>query len=76
MTVFWIVAALFVLGALLLMLPPLLRGTPGGDIGSRGANLAVHRDPNRDLPANSVCIRHRPHKHPTLQTTLRLPNPV
>ena len=44
MTVFWIVAALFVLGALLLMLPPLLRGTPGGDIGSRGANLAVHRD--------------------------------
>lgn len=44
MTVFWIVAALFVLGALLLMLPPLLRGAPGDDTDGPGANLAVHRD--------------------------------
>jgi cytochrome c-type biogenesis protein CcmH len=44
MTVFWIVAALFLLGALLLMLPPLLRGTPAGRVSARNANLAVHRD--------------------------------
>ena len=48
MTVFWIVAALFVLGALLLTLPPLLRGASGGDVGSRGVNLAVHRDQLRE----------------------------
>lgn len=47
MTVFWIVVALFLLGALLLMLPPLLRGAQAAP-GSRGANLAVHRDQWRE----------------------------
>ena len=48
MTVFWIVAALFLIGALLLMLPPLLRGLPAGLVGARSANLAVHRDQLRE----------------------------
>ena len=43
MTVFWIVAALFLLGAGLFLLPSLL--APRADASSlRGANLAVHRD--------------------------------
>ena len=43
MIVFWIVAALFVCGALLLTLPPMLRPR-GGAISSAGVNLALHRD--------------------------------
>ena len=44
MTVFWLVAALFVLGALLMLLSPLWRdGTPR-DPGRRATNLAVQRD--------------------------------
>lgn len=48
MTVFWIVATLFLLGALLLTVPPLLRGAPAAEVGSRGANLAAHRDQLRE----------------------------
>ena len=48
MTVFWIVAALFLLGALLLTLPPLLRRAPAGSVGARSTNLAVHRDQLRE----------------------------
>jgi cytochrome c-type biogenesis protein CcmH len=43
MTVFWIVAALFLLGALLLMLPGLL-WPPAAPATSAAANIAVHRD--------------------------------
>lgn len=57
MTVFWLVAALFLAGALLMLLPPLWR-TPGADAagpGVLGVNLAVHRDQwreaERDLAA-------------------------
>ena len=48
MTIFWIVAALFLLGALLLIVPPLLRGAPITEVGSRGANIAAHRDQLRE----------------------------
>ncbi len=48
MTVFWIVVALFLLGALLVLLPPLLRRVPMAEVGSRGANLAAHRDQLRE----------------------------
>lgn len=48
MTVFWIVVALFLLGALLVMLPPLLRGAPMAEVDSHGANLAAHRDQLRE----------------------------
>lgn len=47
MIVFWIVAALLAVGALLLLLPPLLR--PKGDgVNSGGVNVAVHRDQLRE----------------------------
>jgi len=47
MTLFWIVAALLAIGALLLLLPPLLR--PKGDsVNSGGVNVAVHRDQLRE----------------------------
>jgi cytochrome c-type biogenesis protein CcmH len=49
MTVFWIVAALFLLGALLVTLAPLLRGAPAAEVGSRDANLAAHRDQLREV---------------------------
>lgn len=42
MTVFWIVAAMFVAGALLIVLPALWR--PGGTATASAAALAVHRD--------------------------------
>lgn len=43
MTVFWVVAALFLLGALMLMLPVLIR-PPAAQASAAAANLAVHRD--------------------------------
>jgi cytochrome c-type biogenesis protein CcmH len=47
MTVFWAVAALFLLGALLMLLPALLQ--PGADgVSLASANLAVHRDQLRE----------------------------
>lgn len=47
MTVFWAVAALFLLGALLMLLPALLQpGAQGVSLAS--ANLAVHRDQLRE----------------------------
>lgn len=47
MTVFWTVAALFLLGALLMLLPSLLQ--PGGrGVSLASVNLAVHRDQLRE----------------------------
>lgn len=48
MILFWIVAALFLLGALLLTVPPLWRGMPAIDVGHRAANVAAHRDQLRE----------------------------
>jgi cytochrome c-type biogenesis protein CcmH len=42
--VFWIVAAMFLAGALLLMLPVLLRARPADAVNPRDAALTVHRD--------------------------------
>ena len=57
MTIFWTVAALFLLGALLLILPPLLRPARAA-LGGDGANLAVHRDQwreaERDLADDTI----------------------
>ena len=47
MTVFWAVAALFLLGALLMLLPALLQPGAGG-VSLASANLAVHRDQLRE----------------------------
>lgn len=47
MTVFWIVAALFLLGALLMLLPGLLLPR-ASEVSAVGANLAVHRDQLRE----------------------------
>lgn len=47
MTVFWAVAALFLLGALLMLLPALLQPGAGG-VSLSSANLAVHRDQLRE----------------------------
>ncbi len=52
MTMFWIVAALFVSGALLLIVPALLR-PPAAAVSSRGANLAVHGDQWREAEADA-----------------------
>lgn len=57
MTVFWLVAALFLAGALLMLLPPLWRAPRPEALGPGvlGVNLAVHRDQwreaERDLAA-------------------------
>ncbi len=48
MTMFWIVAALFLAGALLLMLPSLI-APRGGVVTAGGANLALHRDQMREV---------------------------
>ena len=59
MTIFWIVVALFLVGALLLMLPALwnVRSTPSS-LGAGGANVAVYRDQlreaERDLAADLI----------------------
>jgi cytochrome c-type biogenesis protein CcmH len=59
MTVFWIVAALFLLGALLMLLPGLLQPRRS-DVSVDSANLAVHRDQLReaeqDLAAGALSI--------------------
>lgn len=51
MTIFWLVAALFVLGALLFLLPALLRPRPAAASVAE-ANLAVHRDQLREAEAD------------------------
>jgi len=51
MTVFWLVCALFLLGALLLLLPGLLRPRAGG-VSVGAANVAVHRDQLREAEAD------------------------
>lgn len=60
MTVFWLVAALFVLGALLMLLPPLWRDGRPRDPGRRATNLAVQRDhwreAERDLADGQITI--------------------
>ena len=47
MTVFWIVAAMFLLGAMLFLLPALL-APKAGSSSVLGANMAVHRDQLRE----------------------------
>jgi cytochrome c-type biogenesis protein CcmH len=62
MTVFWAVAAMFLLGALLLLLPPLWRTRPAaelaGSAANTAANIAVYRDQlreaERDLAADLI----------------------
>lgn len=59
MIVFWIVAGLFLAGALLLLLPSLWSPkTPAGPVGAGGANVAVYRDQlreaERDLAADLI----------------------
>lgn len=44
MNVFWIVAALFVAGALLMLLPPLWAGRGSRPASAAGLNLAIYRD--------------------------------
>ncbi|HXZ52638.1 MAG TPA: c-type cytochrome biogenesis protein CcmI [Burkholderiales bacterium] len=50
MTAFWLVAALFIAGALALVLPPLLRGTgSAGRAGRDAANIGLYREELADL---------------------------
>ena len=51
MTVFWAVAALFLLGALLMLLPSLLQARAAATSAAH-ANLAVHRDQLREAEAD------------------------
>ncbi len=51
MIVFWLVAALFVAGALLLLLPPLWQGGSRHGVASGAASLAVHREAWASLQA-------------------------
>lgn len=51
MIVFWLVAALFVAGALLLLLPPLWQGGARAGVASGAASLAVHREAWASLQA-------------------------
>jgi cytochrome c-type biogenesis protein CcmH len=54
MTVFWIVAALFLLGALLLTVPPLLRAAAVSEVSGRAVNVAAHRDQLREAEHDLV----------------------
>src|SRR5262245_12782808 len=52
MTLFWIIAALLIAGALLVVLPPLLKRSarPGG--AAQPLNIAVYRDQQREMEAD------------------------
>ena len=52
MITFWIVGALFIAGALLLLVLPLLRSRSGGRVSSSSANVAIYRDQLRELEAD------------------------
>ncbi len=52
MTAFWIVGIVFIAVAVLLMVPPLLRGSSGGRVSSSSANVAIYRDQLRELEAD------------------------
>jgi cytochrome c-type biogenesis protein CcmH len=53
MTVFWLVAAMLLAGALLMLVPPLWRGRSGPDgVSAQAANLAVYRDAWREAEAD------------------------
>jgi cytochrome c-type biogenesis protein CcmH len=49
MVFFWLIAGALVAGALLLLLPPLLRGSARSTASRRAANVAVYRDQLREL---------------------------
>ena len=51
MIVFWLVAALFVAGALLMLLPPLWKGGSRVGVDTGAASLAVHREAWASLQA-------------------------
>jgi cytochrome c-type biogenesis protein CcmH len=55
--VFWIVAAMFLAGALLLMLPALLRARPADAVNPRDAALTVHRDQWQEAEADVAAGR-------------------
>jgi len=52
MTVFWIVVALFIVVALLLTLPPLIRNRSSAAVSGGAANVAVYRDQLRELESD------------------------
>lgn len=53
MTAFWLVIAMLLVGALLMLVPPLWRGRSGADgVSSQAANLAVYRDQWREAEAD------------------------
>ncbi|HZN26261.1 MAG TPA: c-type cytochrome biogenesis protein CcmI, partial [Burkholderiales bacterium] len=52
MTVFIVVAALLVLGALLFIVPPLVRAKGGKSVSRSSVNAAVYRDQLRELDAD------------------------
>lgn len=52
MIAFWIVGGLFVVMAVLLVVPPLLRRGSGDRVSRSAANIAIHRDQLRELEAD------------------------
>lgn len=53
MSIFWIVVALFLIGALLMLLPPLWRPRPAGESATLASvNLAVYRDQLREAESD------------------------
>jgi len=54
MTVFWIVAALFIAVALAFLLPPLLRRSAAGGVSGNAANISVYRDQVAELENDLV----------------------
>ncbi|HEY6280923.1 MAG TPA: c-type cytochrome biogenesis protein CcmI [Burkholderiales bacterium] len=52
MIAFWIVAGLFVVVAVLLVVPPLLRSRGDDRVSRSAANIAIHRDQLRELEAD------------------------
>lgn len=52
MTLFWIIAALLIVAALLFLLLPLLRHNTNSGVAAQRLNLAVYRDQQRELEAD------------------------
>lgn len=72
MTVFWLVAAMFLLGALLLMLPPLWRsGAQAPSLAAAGANVAVYRDQLREAERDLAADLITPERFEQLRSEIR-----
>lgn len=63
MTAFWIITGLLIVGALLFIVPPLLRRTSSSRVSRDAVNVAVYRDQLRELDLDLQCGTLSPEHH-------------